>query len=84
MTQNEYNALMEASKKNDAFLIARNKKYWVCQNIGKLPYFDDTLENYLTKKENAYKLKISVLEARIEKLEKINAELIEAIKTLNK
>jgi len=84
MTQNEYNALMEASKKNDAFLIARNKNYWVCQNIGKLPYFDDTLENYLTKKENAFKLKISVLEARIEKLEKINAELIEAIKTLNK
>ena len=84
MTQNEYNALIEASKTNDAFLVCKNKKYWVCQNVGLLPFNETTLANYLQEEKNAYNKKLEALERRCEKQDAIIKELVEAIKTLNK
>lgn len=84
MTDRFFEELKEKSKNGIVFHVLKNNEWVVCENIGILPFLDDTLENVYTKEKNALNLKIEALEKRCEKQEAIIKELIEAIKTLNK
>jgi len=84
MTTNKFNELKNASKKGKVFLVMENGQHIVIKDIAVLPFKDTTLGNYLEELENAYNDKISVLESKIDKQDKIIQELVSAIKTLNK
>ena len=84
MTDRFFEELKEKSKNGIVFHVLKNNEWVVCENIGILPFLNDTLENVYTEDKNALNLKIEALEKRCEKQEAIIKELTNAIKILNK
>ena len=84
MEMNTFNELKKESKSGKVFLVMENGKHIIIKDLAVLPFKDKTLGEYLETLETSYNGKISVLEGKLEKQDKIIKELRNAVDTLNK
>ena len=84
MKMDTFNELKKESFKKPSFLVMENGVNKVVNELDNLGFKDKKLIDYMNELENGYNDKIKALEERLTNIEKINKELLEAVKSLNK
>lgn len=84
MKMDTFNELKKESFKKPSFLVMENGKNKVVNELDDLGFKGKKLIDYINELENGYNDKIKALEERLNNVEQINKELLEAVKSLNK
>ena len=84
MTQNTYNEMLKKSYDKKVFSYCDKGKFYVCEDIGQLPYQNGTLQHYIDSLVASYDNKIKDMEHNLENQSLAIKQLQNAIAILNK